>query len=122
MESQVLKRISKRIKRSLRVRKHIRGSAAKPRLSVMKTNQHIGAQLINDEEGVTLAAASTVMKEFRTQKLGKTKKGAQAVGQKIAAMAKEKQIAEIVFDRGSHKFHGVIAELANAAREAGLKF
>jgi large subunit ribosomal protein L18 len=122
MESTVKNRVRKRINRALRVRKHVRGSAEKPRLSVMKSNQHIAVQLIDDEKGLTLAAASTMMKEFRAKKLGKSKEAAKLIGQKIAELAKDKSIEMVVFDRGHHKFHGVITELANAAREAGLKF
>ena len=79
----------------LRVRKQVRGTAEKPRLSVFKSNMHICAQLIDDEKGITIASAGTVMKEFRDNKLGKkSKEAARAVGAKIAEVAKQKNIRE----------------------------
>ncbi len=122
MESSIKERSYKRLKRAERVRKHLRGSAEKPRLSVMKSNLHISAQLIDDESSMTLASASTLMKELRSQKLGRTKEAARIIGAKLAELAKQKEISRVVFDRGRHKFHGLIAELANAAREGGLQF
>lgn len=121
MENNIIKRNVKRQKRLMRVRKHVRGNAEKPRLSVLKTNKHISVQLIDDENHITLASAGT---NSKTQK-GPTKKSKEAakhVGQQIAALAKQKNIQKIVFDRGRLKYHGIIAELANAAREAGLQF
>ncbi len=107
----------------LRVRKQVRGTAEKPRLSVFKSNMHIFAQLIDDEKGFTLASAGTVMKDFQDNKLGKkSKEAARAVGAKIADVAKQKNIANAVFDRGFNKYHGLLAEVANAARETGLQF
>lgn len=122
MESSIKERSYKRIKRAQRVRKHVRGSAEKPRLSVMKSNLHLSVQLIDDENSVTLTSAGTLMKELRSQKLGRTKEAARIVGSKLAELAKQKGISRVVFDRGRHKFHGVIAELANSAREGGLQF
>ena len=104
----------------MRVRKKVRGTGVRPRLSVSKSLRHIGVQLIDDERAVTLASFSTLSKEARQYR--KSKKGAQFVGQKIAELAKEKNIDAVVFDRGRFKYHGLIAELANAARENGLKF
>lgn len=122
MESQNINRNRKRIKRALRVRKHVRGTAEKPRLSIMKTNAHIGVQLIDDEKGLTIASASTVMKDLRKKGHKRSKESAKFIGSKIAELAKAKQIQTVVFDRGRHKYHGLIAELANSAREAGLQF
>lgn len=122
MESTVFKRNQKRLKRAQRVRLKLRGSAEKPRMSVLKSNQHIAVQLIDDEKGMTLVSLSTTMKEFRDKKIKKSKESAKMIGLKIAEMAKEKQIDHVVFDRGRYKFHGLIAELANAARAAGLQF
>ncbi len=122
MESHLIQRNRKRFKRAASVRKYIRGSAEKPRLSVMKSNQHIAAQIIDDEAGTTLVSAATLMKKFRAKKLGNNKEAARLIGTELAERAKEKNITTVVFDRGFHKYHGVIAELANAAREAGLKF
>jgi large subunit ribosomal protein L18 len=122
MESNIIQRNRKRIKRAKRVRRHLRGSSAKPRLSVMKSNLHIAAQLIDDESGITLAAASTLMKKFRKKTNGNNKAAAKLIGAELAERAKEKNITTVVFDRGFYKYHGVIAELANAAREGGLQF
>jgi large subunit ribosomal protein L18 len=122
MESNIIKRNKKRIKRAGANRKKLRGSAEKPRLSVMKSNLHIAVQLIDDEAGVTLTSASTLMKKFRSKALGNNKTAAKLIGTEIAELAKGKNITTVVFDRGHNRYHGVIAELADAAREAGLKF
>ncbi len=122
MESSVKNRMKKRLKRAQRVRSSLFGTAEKPRLSVLKTNQHITAQLIDDERGVTLGSASTLMKELRSKKLGRTKEAAKIIGQKIAEIAKSQQISRCVFDRGRYQFHGIIADVGNAARESGLQF
>jgi large subunit ribosomal protein L18 len=122
MESSQIQRNHKRKKRAYRIRQNLKGSSEKPRLSVMKSNQHISAQLIDDETGMTLVAASTLMKKFRGKVTGNNKAAAQLIGKELAQRAKEKQIDTVVFDRGFHKYHGVIAELANAAREGGLQF
>ena len=117
------KRNVRRKRRAFRVRKHVRGSAEKPRLSVFKSNAHIFAQLIDDEKGFTLASAGTVMKSFRDKDLGKKgKDAARQVGALIAEAAKKQNIATVVFDRGFNKYHGLLAEVANAARETGLQF
>ena len=120
MEKHILKRNKKRKMRVMRIRKHIKGTAEKPRLSVAKSNKHLAVQLINDDQGMTLASANTMQKEFK--KHGKGKEGAKQLGTKIAELAKEQKIQKIVFDRGRLKFHGLIAELAKSAREAGLQF
>lgn len=122
MESSLVQKNRKRIKRALRVRQNLRGTAEKPRLSVMKSHLHLAAQLIDDDQGITLAAASTQMKKFRAKKLTSNKASARVIGAEIAELAKGKNIQAVVFDRGHNKFHGVIAELASAAREAGLQF
>lgn len=123
MIKDLIKRNVRRRRRMLRVRKQVRGTAEKPRLSVFKSNMHIFAQLIDDEKGFTLASAGTVMKDFQDNKLGKkSKEAARAVGAKIADVAKQKNIANAVFDRGFNKYHGLLAEVANAARETGLQF
>lgn len=112
-----------REKRALRVRKHLRGTSVKPRLCVFKSNCHIQAQLIDDEAGKTIGGISTYAKEFRNTEFNKKNKAsARKLGEHIAEIAKSKNIKEIVFDRGSHKYHGVLAELADAARAGGLKF
>jgi len=105
------------------VRKHIIGSASKPRLCVVKSNKHIQAQLIDDSAGVTLGAISTTAKQFRNTEFAKRNKvAARKLGEHIAEIAKEKNIKEVIFDRGPFKYHGVLAELADAARAGGLKF
>jgi|694.fasta_scaffold07199_12 large subunit ribosomal protein L18 len=110
-------------KRALRVRKHLRGTNVKPRLCVVKTNKHIQAQLIDDESGKTLGQASTLAKEFRgTEHAKKCKASAKVLGELIAKIAREQNIKEVVFDRGPFKYHGILAELADAARSGGLQF
>ncbi len=122
MEGFLVNRKRRRTRRAARVRKRLIGTALKPRLSVMKSNRHLGAQIIDDEKGITLLAVNTQMKEFRSKNLRNNKEAARIVGAKLGERAKENQIITVVFDRGFHKFHGVIAELANAARAAGLQF
>jgi large subunit ribosomal protein L18 len=123
MIKDLIKRNERRLRRCMRVRKNVRGTAAKPRLSVLKSNRHICAQLIDDESGLTLASAGTVTKEFRDRQLGrKSKESARQVGVRLAELAKQKEISSAVFDRGFNKYHGLLAEVANAAREAGLQF
>ena len=107
-----------RKKRSMRVRKKVRGNGSRPRLSVFKSLSHLSVQIIDDEKGVTLASYSTLGKKGNQR----TKETARLVGEKIAEIAKEKNIESIIFDRGRFKYHGIIAELANAARENGIKF
>ena len=109
-----------RLKRHLRVRSKISGTAQRPRLDVFRSNSNICAQLIDDVHGVTLAAAASNEKDFDLN--GGNKEGAYKVGQLIAARAAEKGITEVVFDRGGYIFHGRVKELAEGAREGGLKF
>ena len=120
MDNAKKRRNRARRNRVFRVRKNLHGNAECPRLSVSKTNCHIYAQLIDDEAGVTLAGFGTQSKGA-THK-SRSKEAAVEVGKQIAALAKGKNIERIVFDRGRYKFHGLIAELANSAREAGLQF
>ncbi|MBX7067267.1 MAG: 50S ribosomal protein L18 [Parachlamydiales bacterium] len=120
MDNSKKRRNNARAKRVMRVRKKVRGSTDCPRLSVSKTNLHIYAQLIDDEKGVTLAGFGTQSKDCREKR--KSKESAKEVGKQIAHLAKGKNINTVIFDRGRYKFHGLIAELANSAREAGLQF
>ncbi len=109
-------------KRRQRVRTSIRRVGGdRPRLSVHRSGRHIYAQVINDAEGRTLAAASTLEKEGRA-KTGATVASAQDVGRKIAERAKAAGITRVVFDRGGFLFHGRVKALADAAREGGLEF
>ena len=109
-----------RLKRHLRVRSKISGTAERPRLDVFRSNSHIYAQLIDDVNGVTLAAAGSNEKDFGAH--GGTCEGARKVGQLIAERAAGKGISEVVFDRGGYIYHGRVKELAEGAREGGLKF
>ena len=109
-----------RQKRHLRVRNRVAGTAERPRLNVFRSLAHIYAQVIDDEKGMTLAAASSLDKDFQGK--GGNIAAAKAVGAAIAKKALEKGITEVVFDRGGYIYHGRIAALAEAAREGGLKF
>jgi len=99
------------------------GTNEKPRLSVFKSLKHICAQLIDDERGITLASASTLSPDIRTQiEYGGNIKSAKVVGESVAKKAIEKGIKTVVFDRGGYIFHGRVKALAEAARETGLQF
>jgi large subunit ribosomal protein L18 len=107
--------------RKWRIRKKVTGTAERPRMSVKITGQHIYVQFIDDGVGRTLAAVSSRAKGL-TEKLGANVKGAARVGALAAEAAKGKGIAEVVFDRNGARYHGKVKALADAAREAGLKF
>jgi large subunit ribosomal protein L18 len=109
-----------RQRRHLRVRKHIAGTAERPRLNVFRSLSNIYAQVIDDKTGVTLVAASSKDKDFKVY--GGNVEAAKAIGAAVAKRALEKGITEVVFDRGGYIYHGRVAALAEAAREAGLKF
>ena len=109
-----------RLKRHKRVRAKVSGTAACPRLDVFRSSKNIYAQIIDDEQGVTLAAASSVEKDFGETKGNKDE--ARKVGALIAERAKAKGIETVVFDRGGYIYHGRVKELAEGAREGGLKF
>ena len=109
-----------RQKRHLRVRNHISGTAERPRLNVFRSLSNIYAQVIDDVNGVTLVSASSKDKDFNPY--GGNIEAAKAVGAALAKRALEKGITEVVFDRGGYVYHGRVAALADAAREAGLKF
>jgi large subunit ribosomal protein L18 len=112
-----------RIRRHLRVRKHVSGSPERPRLSIFRSNIHMYAQVIDDAAGRTLVAASTKERSLAPSLEGKTKtERAKVVGQLIAERAKAAGIDQVVFDRGGFKYHGRVQALADAAREAGLNF
>ncbi|MEL1135363.1 50S ribosomal protein L18 [Desulfitobacterium sp. THU1] len=106
-----------------RVRKSVFGTASRPRLAVFRSLNHIYAQVINDELGVTLVAASSLDPEFKAANLaGGNIEGAQKVGELVGKRALEKGVSKVVFDRGGNIYHGRIAAVAQAAREAGLDF
>ena len=107
--------------RHLRIRKNISGSTAIPRLNVYRSNANIFAQIIDDVKGVTLASASSIDKELKIEN-GSNIEAAKKVGALVAERAKKLNIETVVFDRGGYLFHGRVKALADAAREAGLKF
>ena len=109
-----------RLKRHKRVRGKISGTAAKPRLAVYRSLANIYAQIIDDTKGVTLVSASSLDKDFA--EYGGNMDAAKKVGLMIAKRAAEKNITDVVFDRGGYLYHGRIKELAEGAREGGLKF
>jgi large subunit ribosomal protein L18 len=110
-----------RIRRHRRVRKKIHGTAARPRLAVHRSNKHLSVQVIDDDAGCTLAAASTTEAELRGEG-GHSVASATKVGKLIAERAKAAGVTEVVFDRGGYIYHGRVAAVAAAAREAGLEF
>ena len=121
--------INKIDKNAIRRRKHVRvrnkiaGTSSRPRLCVFRSNTNIYAQIIDDDAGKTLVSASSLDKEVKASiENGSNKEGAAAVGKKIAERALAANINEVVFDRGGYIFHGRVAALAEAAREAGLVF
>ena len=118
----VTSRSEKRLHRHKRVRKKVQGSAARPRLNIFRSSKHIYAQIVDDVKGHTLAAASSLHKELEQLKTGANKAAARAVGKLIAQKAKEQSITQVVFDRGGYLYHGRVKELAEGAREGGLKF
>ena len=109
-----------RLRRHERVRKNISGTAEKPRLNVFRSLNHIYAQIIDDTKGITLVSASSLDKAFEGK--GGNIEGAKLVGEMVAKKALEKGIEKVVFDRGGYVYHGRVQELAEGAREGGLKF
>jgi len=123
MNNQIQKKNKRRQKRAYRVRKKVRGTASIPRLSVSKSLKHIQVQLIDDENGRTLAGTATFAKPFANTECNRiSKQSARKLGEYIGKAAQEQNITSVVFDRGPYKYHGIVAELADFAREAGLKF
>src|SRR6188472_3181611 len=111
-----------RIIRHRRVRKKVHGTAERPRLAVFRSNKHVVAQVIDDDSGRTLAAASTAEADQRAAGNGSSVEAATRIGRLIAERAKAAGIDSVVFDRGGFIYHGRIAALASAARDAGLEF
>lgn len=114
------KRRTGRLARHARVRKKVHGTAARPRLAVFRSNKHISAQVIDDQTGRTLAAASTTEPDLRGAGTG-NKDAATKVGQLVAERAKAAGVTKVVFDRGGNLYHGRVAAVAEAARAAGLE-
>ena len=114
-----------RKRRQARVRKHVNGTAERPRLNIYRSLKHIYAQVIDDTQGITLAAASTLELSRKSPELLKDKnriEQASEVGKAVAKRAIDAGVAQVVFDRGGYKYHGLIKALAEGSREAGLKF
>jgi len=115
--------LQQRQRRAFRVRKRIRGTPDRPRLSVVRSHKHISVQIIDDAAGKTLVAASSQDKKLSGRlKSGANQDAAQAVGKAIAERAIAAGIKAVCFDRGPYRYHGRVAALANAAREGGLSF
>jgi large subunit ribosomal protein L18 len=112
-----------RRRRHYRLRRRVKGTPERPRLAVFRSIKHIYAQVIDDDQQVTLAAASTMDPGLKgSLKTGGDVEAAKAVGRLVAERAKEKGVSKVVFDRGGFTYHGRVASLADAAREAGLEF
>ncbi|NLC58697.1 MAG: 50S ribosomal protein L18 [Armatimonadetes bacterium] len=111
-----------REQRHLRVRKKVQGTSARPRLNVFRSIKHTYAQVIDDEQGITLVAASTLEGLVPKGKAAATVAQAKEVGKMVAQRALEKGIKQVVFDRGGYQYHGLVAALAEGAREGGLEF
>ena len=118
-----LSKIERRRRSHYRIRKHVNGTAERPRLVVFRSNKQIYVQVVDDEQGVTLVAAASNDKALAAECKGKSGKDAAAVvGKAIAERAIAKGISEVSFDRGGYLYHGRVKSLADAAREGGLKF
>ncbi|MEN9505900.1 MAG: ribosomal protein [Actinomycetota bacterium] len=122
MSNVAKKRRESRLVRHARVRKKIHGTAERPRLAVYRSNKHLVLQVIDDDLGVTLASASTNEATQRTIGRGSNVEAASRLGQLVAERAKSVGVEKVVFDRGGFAYHGRIAAVATAAREAGLEF
>ena len=114
-------KLNARGRRHRRVRKKVRGTTARPRLSVFRSSRHTYAQLIDDANGQTVASASTMETDARTATSG-TVDAAKAVGTRLGERAKAAGITAVVFDRGGFRYHGRVAAVADGARESGLEF
>ena len=118
-----LKRQNGRVRRHRRVRGKVSGTESRPRLCVFRSNSNIEAQIVNDVSHTTICGVSTLSKDFKaTGKKSGTVEGAAEIGKMIAEAAKKNKVNEVVFDRGGNLYHGRVKALADAAREAGLKF
>ena len=110
------------IRRKDRIRFKLKKISNRKRLSVFKSNHHLYVQIINDEEGITLASASTLEKTFQDKQFDNRKKMAEEIGKEIAKRSLEKGIKAVSFDKGKYRFHGIIKIIAESARTAGLEF
>ena len=118
----ILSKNESRKRRKVHIRKKVNGTSEKPRLVVYRSNQHIYAQVIDDGEGVTLCATSSLVLSKNGEKVTSNKAGAQSVGKEIARLALEKDIHKVVFDRNGYLYHGRVQAVAEGAREGGLEF
>ncbi|MCE9631371.1 MAG: 50S ribosomal protein L18 [Planctomycetia bacterium] len=115
--------LRQRERRRFRVRRSIRGTTERPRLTVFRSHKHISAQIVDDSTGRTLASASSTDKSLRDGLgFGGNKQAAEAIGKAVAERAKAAGVKQVCFDRGSFRYHGRVAALADAARAAGLEF
>ena len=110
------------IRRKKRIRFKLKKISSRKRMSVFKSNNHLHVQIINDEEGRTLASASTLEKAFKNKKFNDKKKMAEEMGKEIAKRSLKKGIKTVVFDKGKYKYHGIVKILADSARNSGLDF
>ena len=117
-----LNKIQRRVRIKMRIRKIVNGTAERPRMCVFRSNKQIYAQVIDDNNGVTLLSVSSREKEMAAQTGIKKTEQAKLVGKSLAEKCKEKGIENVVFDRSGYKYHGRVKSLADAAREGGLKF
>ena len=122
MASFAQQRRESRLRRHRRVRKKVHGTAERPRLAVHRSNKHITVQLIDDDSGRTVASASTTEADLRGSDSGSTVAAATKIGQTVAQRAKAAGVSKVVYDRGGYLYHGRVAAVAEAAREAGLEF
>ena len=120
MHKKLSEKNRKRLHRKIHIRKSVYGTAERPRLTVYKSGKNLYAQVINDDEGRTLAAISTLEKEFSTLKPNIA--GAEKIGAVLGERLKEKNIGKVVFDRNGYLYHGVVKALADATRSAGISF
>ncbi|MCQ2576848.1 MAG: 50S ribosomal protein L18 [Treponema sp.] len=110
----------KRLHRKIHIRKSIYGTAERPRMTVTRSNKNLSVQVIDDDEGKTLASISTMEKEFASLK--PNTEGAAKLGEALGARLKDKKITKVVFDRNGYLYHGVVKALADGARKAGIEF
>ena len=110
----------KRLHRKVHIRKSIYGTAERPRMSITRSNKNISVQVIDDDEGKTLASISTLEKEFAALKPNTA--GAAKLGEALGVRPKDKKIAKVVFDRNGYLYHGVVKAFADGARKAGIEF
>jgi large subunit ribosomal protein L18 len=117
----MLQKVQSRRRRHQRVRKHVRGTLTRPRLAVFRSSRHVYAQVIDDVQGRTLVAASTMETDVRSSVTANVE-AANAVGQRVGERAKAAGITQVVFDRGGFRYHGRVAAVADGARQSGLEF